>query len=91
MRTAEGEAATLETRILESLELDATALDKLGAYGPGTRRDLLVDLKDLTIELGPDDSLSLSFGLPSGSYATQVVREFTRADFLASQTAPEES
>lgn len=52
---------------------------------PGTRRDLAAKLDTLTIEKSAPDRFVLSFELPSGSYATQLIREFVRGPFLEAQ------
>ena len=44
---------------------------------PGSRREAILNLTDLTLA-EVDDGLSLTFTLPSGAYATTVLREFTR-------------
>jgi tRNA pseudouridine13 synthase len=77
MRAAESKALELETSVIAELGLDDIARQELGRHAPGTRRDLLVTLEDaLVTEAG--DRLVLEFGLPSGSYATGVLRELTR-------------
>lgn len=44
---------------------------------PGSRREAILSLTDLTLA-EVDDGLRLAFTLPSGAYATTVLREFTR-------------
>ena len=44
---------------------------------PGSRREAILSLTDLTLA-EVDDGLCLTFTLPSGAYATTVLREFTR-------------
>jgi tRNA pseudouridine13 synthase len=44
---------------------------------PGSRRDAILNLTNLTLAEA-DDGLRLTFTLPSGAYATTVLREFTR-------------
>jgi tRNA pseudouridine13 synthase len=44
---------------------------------PGSRREAILNLTDLTLA-EVDDGLRLTFTLPSGAYATTVLREFTR-------------
>lgn len=78
MRAAAAAALELEASVLAELGLDETALRELGRHAPGTRRDLLVTLDDAKVS-EEADRLVLEFGLPSGSYATGVVRELTRA------------
>jgi tRNA pseudouridine13 synthase len=78
MRAAAGDAHELEAGVLAELELTETALAELGRQAPGTRRDLLVrpEAWSVTEEA---DRLRLAFELPSGSYATVLVRELTRS------------
>jgi len=45
---------------------------------PGSRREAILNLTDLTL-IEVDEGLRLSFTLPSGAYATTVLREFTRS------------
>ena len=44
---------------------------------PGSRREAILNLTDLELA-EVDDGLRLTFTLPSGAYATTVLREFTR-------------
>jgi tRNA(Glu) U13 pseudouridine synthase TruD len=43
---------------------------------------LIVFPENLKVELTAPDRLVVSFSLPAGSYATQLLREFTGAPFL---------
>jgi len=79
MRAASAEAAGLEASVLAELGLSEGALSELGRQAPGTRRDLLVRPLDTSVEVD-GDRLRLGFELPSGSYATMLVRELTRSD-----------
>lgn len=79
MRAAAAEAAQLEADVLGELGLEPAALGELGRHAPGTRRDLLVRPLDVSVETS-GDRLRLAFELPSGSYATMLVRELTRSD-----------
>ena len=78
IRAAAGAAAALENEVLAELGLEAQALTELGRHAPGTRRDLLVQPEAVEVA-AVGDRLWVSFTLPSGSYATMVVREITRA------------
>jgi tRNA pseudouridine13 synthase len=84
MRAAMAEAAKLEADVLAELGLEPTALNELGRHAPGTRRDLLVRPLEVSIEPS-GDRLRLAFELPSGCYATMLVRELTRADEAAAR------
>jgi tRNA pseudouridine13 synthase len=76
MMQAEGTAGGYEKNTLESLGLDTTDFVRLKS--PGTRRRAILYLNDLSIQADPG-GLLFSFTLPSGAYATVVMREFTRA------------
>lgn len=81
MKSARGKALELEEHASSSLSLDASRRAALGRFADGTRRDLLVWPTDVRLSASPD-ILEISFFLPSGSYATQLVRELTREPFL---------
>jgi tRNA pseudouridine13 synthase len=66
---------------LAALGITFENLRALGKHAQGTIRDLLVPVRPLELQAN-SGSLVLSFTLPSGSYATQVIREFTRAPFF---------
>lgn len=96
MRPAAAEALALEQRVLSELGLDEAMLSALGRAAPGARRDLFAPLTDLTIEELPErNALRLSFTLPAGGYATEVIRQLTHEPFLgppqASAPEPETS
>ncbi len=77
MLQAESDAGALEQAQIAALGLDAPprAFVKLA---PGTRRDLLLFPKQVTLE-AQGEALLLSFELPSGSYATELVSALTGA------------
>ena len=79
MRAASADAARLEAEVWTELGLSEPALVELGRHAPGTRRDLLVRPGGVSVS-AEGDRLWLGFELPSGSYATMLVRELTRAD-----------
>lgn len=86
LRPAAGRALELEQRITAELGLDPALLDALGRHAPGARRDLFAPLKDLSIEAARDraePALRLSFSLPAGGYATEVLRQLTHEPFLS--------
>lgn len=86
-RPAADAALELETAVLRELELTPAELEALGREAPGSRRDLVIRVADLEVDAPAEDAgaLVISFTLPSGSYATQVAREFTRAPFLSDE------
>lgn len=69
------EAAQWEERILAEYRLTRADFKPLRA--PGSRRPGVLRPSDLDIQKA-DDGLLFSFTLPSGAYATTVMREFTR-------------
>ena len=77
MMAAVGRAGELEKRILQSLELDLNVFKALKA--PGSRRAAQLFLEDLDIS-PVAEGLLFCFTLPSGAYATTVLREFLRQD-----------
>jgi tRNA pseudouridine13 synthase len=86
MRPAAERALELEQRIAAELGLDEAMLGALGRQAPGARRDLFAPLVDLTLEPVHDrtePALRLSFTLPAGGYATEVIRQLTHEPFLA--------
>lgn len=76
-RAAERDALALERRILDELELGEQALATLSRHAPGARRDLVVFPGGLELRLLENGRLELEFFLPSGSYATELVRKLT--------------
>lgn len=79
---AAAEAAELERAAASALELDEDTWVGLGRVAPGARRDLVVHPEELDVHAPTPDQLVVSFVLPSGSYATQLVRELTRSTWL---------
>jgi len=82
MKASEGEPLELERAALASVGVDEDGLRELGRSAPGTRRDLVLRPEGLTWQLegaGPG-SLVVEFGLPSGAYASLVIRALTRQD-----------
>jgi tRNA pseudouridine13 synthase len=89
---AESDALALEQRVANDLGLEGALLARLNVEAPGTRRDLLLFLDQPAFEWLEDQSLSISFALPAGAYATQVLRELTQEPWLKSartRTNPE--
>jgi tRNA pseudouridine13 synthase len=83
MRKAHGEASSLEDAATASVGLTEGAIARLGRHADGTRRDVLLRIPSLRVEAGTDDhGLVVELELPSGSYATQVIREFSREPFF---------
>lgn len=76
------EVALHEAALLAAAGLSIEAFEQFSNLTPGTRRPYLVWIDDLTITPDPD-GLRLAFTLPSGSYATVVLREFQKEDAVA--------
>jgi tRNA pseudouridine13 synthase len=76
--TATAEGQRLERAVLEELGLGETELRSLADHAPGTRRDLVVRPEHGEVR-EDGDRIRISFELPSGSYATEVLREMLRA------------
>jgi len=84
MRPAAGRALALEQSLVAELGLDEAMLGALGRQAPGARRDLFASLADLGIEVVTDraePALRLTFTLPAGGYATEVLRQLTHEPF----------
>ena len=79
---ATGAARALESEVELAVGLGPAELATLGAHAPGARRDLLVWPGDLEVTEAEPGSIWLSFFLPAGSFATQLLRELTRAGWL---------
>lgn len=77
MKPAGARAEAQERTLLKSLELSPEIFKPLRA--PGSRRAGIIYVDDLAIEKVPD-GLEFSFTLPSGTYATTLLREFTRRE-----------
>ncbi|HEX7668755.1 MAG TPA: tRNA pseudouridine(13) synthase TruD [Polyangiaceae bacterium] len=82
MRAAREEPLAMEEEALAALGLDERMRTALGRHGDGTRRDLLLWPKEMTVEESGTDALTVQLVLPSGSYATVLVRELTRETFF---------
>lgn len=75
---ADGEQGEIERRVLETVGVSRSDFDRADEYGSeGTRRAVLVR-PDLSYEHEGDD-LVFDFFLPRGSYATVLLREFTKS------------
>jgi tRNA pseudouridine13 synthase len=76
MRRPEGEADAREQAILARSGVDIDMLARHAKYGEGTRRSARVRPVDCSCELDQEGSaLRLGFELPSGAYATTLLRE----------------
>jgi tRNA pseudouridine13 synthase len=74
---AEGQPGEIERDVLDELNLEPELFSLPGNFdSTGTRRAILVDT-ELTVD---QDPLTFSFALPSGCYATTVLREYLKTD-----------
>jgi tRNA pseudouridine13 synthase len=81
MRRAEHEADAREQAILASSGLDVDAFVRFAKYGEGTRRSARVRPIDCRCELDREENaLRIAFELPSGAYATTVLREIMKTE-----------
>jgi len=72
---ADGDPGAIEREILDDLDLAPGDFDLPGNFeSTGTRRAILV-----RTDLHVDDELRFEFALPSGSYATALMREFIKS------------
>jgi tRNA pseudouridine13 synthase len=75
MMAAAGRAGEVEQQILDTFAIEPHLFKALKA--PGSRRPAQLFLEDLEIQPAPE-GLLFTFSLPSGAYATTVLREFIR-------------
>ncbi|MFD1526299.1 tRNA pseudouridine(13) synthase TruD [Halolamina salina] len=74
---ADGEPGEIEREVFDDLGLAPGMFDLPGNFeSTGTRRAILVDT-EMTVGRDP---LTFEFALPSGSYATAVLREYLKTD-----------
>ena len=85
MKPAQHEPAVREQRILAAAGLTLDAFRRFGQLAEGTRRPLLIWPEDLQV-LATADGLLFEFSLPSGAYATVVLREFMKIDELSGES-----
>ena len=83
---AAGPAAEREAAVLADHKLTPRSFDGFGKLMGGTRRHNLIYLDDLTAAW-EDAGLRLAFTLPSGCYATVLLREVMKSDVADDTTA----
>ncbi len=84
---AELGALAIEQAATHDVCPDPQQLERLYAEAPGTRRDLLLFLAQPGFEWVNDQTIKISFELPAGAYATQVLRELTQEPWLRPKAA----
>jgi len=80
-----GEMGELERKVVEAEGLqpqDFLIPQIPQVSSKGTRRELICKYKDLKVEMAGEDSVSYSFSLWKGCYATSFLREFLKSDIL---------
>jgi tRNA pseudouridine13 synthase len=81
MITPERDGKAFEDEVIEESGFDVSHFDRHKRLASGTRRPLLVDIGEPTVEASTrdgDEVLEVGFSLPSGTYATVVLRELTK-------------
>ncbi len=71
-------AAAREDAVLAAAGLARDAFARVAPIAEGTRRDATIDVTDARIEPVADDAIEVCFTLPSGAYATTVMRELMK-------------
>lgn len=80
MRWPQGDVEARERAVLEAAGLDVDRLKGFRKQGPGARRPYRVPLGETHVEEDAE-GLQVAFDLPSGAYATVVMRELIREPF----------
>ena len=78
MRAATGVAGDRESQILAASGLPADAFRNVRAIAEGTRRDAMITIGAPSVTAIAADCLEVAFTLPSGAYATVVMRELMK-------------
>jgi tRNA pseudouridine13 synthase len=81
MKQPAGEVALREERLLADAGIPREAFERFSNLTPGTRRPYLIWPENLQVTAEPE-GLRLAFTLPSGCYATIVLREFQKNEEL---------
>ncbi len=86
MRWPEGAAGDHERDLLRRSEIDMDTLAQHAKYGEGTRRVARIRPRAVEVDTEPD-ALVLRFDLPSGAYATMILREICKPELDAPSPA----
>ena len=76
--SAQRAALAVEQAAIDALQLSPEALQLVAKNGAGARRDLITHVPDLALVDEGEGVWTCSFTLPSGAYATNVVRHLLR-------------
>ncbi|MEZ4462164.1 MAG: tRNA pseudouridine(13) synthase TruD [bacterium] len=80
MLRATDEVADMESRAVALFGLDEAMFERRRGDLRGERRPLSVRVEDLTYDAVQEDVVRVGFSLPSGSYATVLLRELMKND-----------
>ncbi len=86
MRVAEGAAGEREAAILAAAELTRASFATIRQLAEGTRRDASIHVREVSVTEDPD-GIVVAFTLPSGAYATAVMREVMKVTPLDAPVA----
>lgn len=75
---AAGSPRDLELEVYDEWGVDDETFSVAGKLALGTRRPFTVPVRDASAEIDAEGQLALAFFLPSGSYATVVLRELMK-------------
>ena len=78
-------AGIREATQLANAELTLESFKRVGKLARGTRRPLAVSLGPTRVRVTGERTIEFSFALPSGSYATVVMREIVKAESPAGE------
>jgi tRNA pseudouridine13 synthase len=70
-------ARELEDQIMRDFDISTTDFRPLGKLAPGTRRPLAIPLARSSAK-AVDEGVQVRFDLPSGAFATVILREITK-------------
>jgi tRNA pseudouridine13 synthase len=77
---AGSDAAAREQAILDEEGISPADFRRLGKLAPGTRRPLAIAIEDVTVEALGKGAIRIGLALPSGAYATSVLREIMKSE-----------
>lgn len=75
MRQATSVAGEREQAILDAAGIAREAFERVARIAEGTRRDASIAVREITVTDAGPSTLEVAFALPSGGYATAVMRE----------------